>query len=131
MFEQYRKRVGGSLDILAGVAAAGALSACMSTLLLFGTTDEAASATTARQTAMVTATGKSDKLCEHGDWAAYDVNCGRRIAVRSGRNVSVRMVGTNMSVAERGMTGNERIRAAFEALEAVVSTSSAKLAVGR
>ena len=131
MFEQYRTRAGGSLDILAGIAAAGALSACMSTLLLFGATDEAASATTAPQTAVVMAAGKSDKLCGHGDWAAYDVNCGRRIAARSGRNVSVRAVGANMSVAERGMTDNERIRAAFEALEAVVSTRSAELAAGR
>ena len=131
MFEQYRMRAGGSLNIFAGIAAAGALSACMSTLLLFGATDEAASATTAPQTAVVMAAGKSDKLCGHDDWAAYDVNCGRRIAARIGRNVSVRMVGTNMSVAERGMTGNERIRAAFEALEAVASTRSAKLTAGR
>ena len=127
MFEQYRMRAGGSLDIFAGIAAAGALSACMSTLLLFGAVDEAASATTAPQTAVVMTAGKSDKLCGHGDWAPYDIGCTRRIMVQSGRDASVRVVGANTSIAERDMTSNERIRAAFEALAHPTSTAASRM----
>lgn len=124
MFKQYRKRMGRSLDVFAGIAAAGTLSACMSALLIFGATDRAASATTAQRTGVVSATGKGDKLCGRGDWAVYDANCGQQIAARSGRNVSVRVVSANMSVAERGMTANERIQAAFAALDARARTAA-------
>ena len=130
MFERCRRRLGGNLDIFAGIAAAGAFSAFLSVFLIFEAADEAASATTARQTAVVAATGKGDKLCGRGDRAAYDVTCGDRIMARSGRNVSVRVVGTNTSVAERGMTDNERIREAFETLDAAARTRSAELAAG-
>ncbi len=79
MFKQYRRGVSRNFDVLASIAAALALSACFSALLIFGALDEAPFATTAGQTGVVTATGKSDKLCGQGDWAAYDVNCGRQI----------------------------------------------------
>ena len=129
MFGRFRERMGRDLDIFAGIAAAAGLSAFLSASLIFGATDQAASATAARQTGVITAGGKGDRLCGQ-DWAAYDANCGRRILAREGRDVSVRVVGTRETVAERGMTGNERIRAAFAALEAA-GAGGAKLAAGR
>src|SRR5919199_426126 len=115
------------IEPVLGIAAAVVFSACTAAVLTFGGAGEASSATTAGQGGVVSTTGKSDKLCGHGDWAPYDIGCTRRIMVQSGRDASVRVVGANTSIAERDMTSNERIRAAFEALAHPTSTAASKI----
>src|SRR5919202_2474457 len=109
------------IEPVLGIAAAVVFSACTAAVLTFGGVGEASSATTARQDGVVSTTGKGDRLC-----GAYDVGCTRGIMVQSGRDASVRVVGANTSIAERDMTSNERIRAAFEALAHPTSTAASR-----
>ena len=117
MFQHLHSYAREKIEPVLGIVAAVVFSACTAAVLTFSGAGEASSATTARQDSVVSSTGKSDRLCGHGDWAAYDGGCTRKIMVQSGRDAVVRVVGANTSIAERDMTSSERVRAAFEALQ--------------
>ena len=84
-------------------------------ILTFGTGSQATTGP-ATPSASVTST-KGDRLCGTDHWPPNDAACLRSVTAKSGRGVSVRLVGEGTSVVERPMTDRERLEAAFAAFE--------------
>ena len=64
---------------------------------------------------------KADRLCGSDHWPPKEAACLQSVMAKSGRSVSVRIVGEGTTVAERPLTDRERIEAAFAAFETRVA----------
>ena len=84
-------------------------------ILTFGTGSQATTGP-ATPTVSVTST-KGDRLCGTDHWPPTNAACLRSVMTKSGRGVSVRLVGERTAVVERPMTDRERLEAAFSTFE--------------
>ena len=84
-------------------------------ILTFGTGSQATTSP-APPTVSVTST-KGDRLCGTDHWPPTNATCLRSVMAKSGRGVSVRLVGESTTIVERPMTDRERLEAAFAAFE--------------
>ena len=84
-------------------------------ILTFGTGGQA-SVDPAAQVASAAAM-KGNRLCGNDHWPPTQVSCLQSVMAKSGRGVSVRLVGESTTIVERPMTDRERLEAAFAAFE--------------
>ncbi len=91
-------------------------------ILTFGT-GSLATTSRATPTASVTST-KGDRLCGTDHWPPTDAACLQSVMAKSGRGVSVRLVGESTTVVERPMTDREQLEAAFAAFEPRITLAS-------
>ena len=103
------RRTASGITLAIGAAALGAA------VLTFGTGGQA-SVDPAAQVTSATVT-KGDRLCGNDHWPPIKASCLQSVMAKSGRGVSVRLVGESTTIVERPMTDRERLEAAFAAFE--------------
>jgi hypothetical protein len=84
-------------------------------ILTFGTGSKAQIGPATPATSI--ASTKGDRLCGADHWPPTEAACLRSVMAKSGRGVSMRLVGERTAVVERPMTDRERLEAAFSTFE--------------
>jgi hypothetical protein len=107
------RRTASRITLAIGAAALGAA------VLTFGTGGQASTDPAVRT---ISAAGiKGDRLCGTDHWPPTEATCLQAVMAKSGRGVTVRLVGEGATVVERPMTDRERLQAAFAAFETRVT----------
>ena len=98
-----------------GITLAICAAALGAAVLTFGTGGQASTDPAVRT---ISAAGtKGDRLCGTDHWPPTEATCLQAVMAKSGRGVSVRLVGRGATVVERPTTDQERLETAFAAFE--------------